>query len=164
MAVGKLDEIERAHAGHLQVENLDAAIAEFSASRRCPYCGAGFVELEMYRMHVERANRTGTCLGQPPAGSPNSSEGNGQHSQHLYVVPEQRPHDAVEAIPREGASLRGELEADDRYTVVGYEEAMDLASQPGWIVSPCWCGGDGFSKRAKRHPNGAVGRKLGVDR
>lgn len=31
--------------------------------RTCPYCGAGFQTLELYRQHVRRANRTGWCMG-----------------------------------------------------------------------------------------------------
>lgn len=155
-----LDEIEKAYAGHLRVENLGASITEFSKDRRCPYCGARILEMEMYRQHVRRANRTGFCLGQGPPGPSISPNGTGEHNHHFYLVPQNRPHDMVKAIPRGGSPLRTEFEADQRYRVVGYEEAMDLASRSGWLVSPCWCGGDGFSKRAERHPNGAIGRKL----
>ncbi len=164
MAVDMLDEIERAHSAHLQVENLNAVIAEFQGSRRCPYCNARFVDMGLYRRHVTRANRTGYCLGGSRSGASGPGRRKGKHSQHLYIVPEQRPHDVVEAVPREEGSMRAELEADGRYRVVGYEEAMALAARSGWIVSPCWCGGDGFSQSAESYPTGAIGRKLRAGR
>lgn len=34
--------------------------------RRCPYCGAWFMTFELLDQHIDRANRTGWCMGTPP--------------------------------------------------------------------------------------------------
>lgn len=56
---------EESYAGLVRELRLpvDEDLRMHRERRTCPYCGAGFQTLELFREHVRRANRTGWCMG-----------------------------------------------------------------------------------------------------